>query len=478
MRRVFTTSLVLLALVSVFSVSCAGKRKPDNKAQKGVPEAGKLYEHITCLSDPYISYALYLPVASNVSLKGYKTNPFPEKIKTWPVILAFDPHASGSLPVKKYKDLAEAYGYILLGSNNSKNGQTQIETGTILKALMDEIRTNYPIDTSRIYLMGFSGGSRVSSLMAMFHKDIRGVIGCGAGSPGGDHRPVFRFDYFGIVGMGDFNLMEMLQLDAALKDAGTRHFITTFYGPHEWPPSTVMEDAFRWIGFNAMKDGMIPVDQAVIDSFRTKKEAEITRLERQKKFLDAANGLELLISCLDGLSPPGMYINMLQRIRNTEGYQKEAKSIGSCLNREQQEQQILMSSLISKDISWWEMKIKTFQSGTRKGNNTEDSLMNQRILSFLSLFLYGNANAAMNQDDLETSGKIIHLYELSDPANPEPNYLNALLLMRQGDTANSMGQLQKAIDKGFSDKVRIIQQREFQGLGTYRPYFDLLQKMK
>src|SRR6266850_2335045 len=64
---------------------------------------GIVVEKVVCELDVSQSYALYLP-------SGYT----PEK--TWPVIYAFDPDGEGNTPVKLYRDAAEKYGYIVVGT--------------------------------------------------------------------------------------------------------------------------------------------------------------------------------------------------------------------------------------------------------------------------------------------------------------------------------------------------------------------------
>src|SRR5690348_13787036 len=57
-------------------------------------ETGKII-NVVCKTDASQSYALYIPSNSNK--------------KELPIIYFFDPHADGSLPLKKYKTLADAY---------------------------------------------------------------------------------------------------------------------------------------------------------------------------------------------------------------------------------------------------------------------------------------------------------------------------------------------------------------------------------
>ena len=65
----------------------------------------------SCAAKPDQSYALYLP-------SRYSPN------KKWPIVYAFDPDARGEIPVKLMQDAAEHFGYIVVGSNNSRNSST------------------------------------------------------------------------------------------------------------------------------------------------------------------------------------------------------------------------------------------------------------------------------------------------------------------------------------------------------------------
>src|SRR4051812_43099861 len=72
-------------------------------------EKGRVVESVKCDADPSQGYALYLP-------SQYAPD------RSWPVIFAFDPRARGTVPVAIYRAAAEKFGYIVAGSNNSRNG--------------------------------------------------------------------------------------------------------------------------------------------------------------------------------------------------------------------------------------------------------------------------------------------------------------------------------------------------------------------
>ena len=75
--------------------------------------AGQIIDRVTCAADPSQSYALFVPAEYTPS-------------RSWPVIFAFDPGGRGRVPVERYQAAAERYGYIVVGSNNSRNGWTEI----------------------------------------------------------------------------------------------------------------------------------------------------------------------------------------------------------------------------------------------------------------------------------------------------------------------------------------------------------------
>ncbi|HSN50405.1 MAG TPA: hypothetical protein VLR52_04170, partial [Bacteroidales bacterium] len=129
------------------------------KKEVMTPEKGKVVDRVECVSDSGFTYSVYLPTSYSGKIR-------------FPVILSFDPHGSGNLPVTLYKDLAEKYGYILTGSDNSRNGQDGNLTMSAIRSLINEVKTRFSVDTNRIYTLGFSGGARVAVMGAFFPGGI------------------------------------------------------------------------------------------------------------------------------------------------------------------------------------------------------------------------------------------------------------------------------------------------------------------
>jgi predicted esterase len=221
-----------------------------------LPPLGKISDDVKCSADPTQSYALYLP-------SGYS----PDRL--WPVILAFDPGARGRIPVERYQEAAEMYGYIVAGSNQSRNGSWKTSEAAI-KAISRDVAERFAVDDRRVYTAGMSGGSRVALAIALASPRIAGVIASSAGFPDSKPRKIVSFPIFGTAGTEDFNYSEMRQMDRELTSP---HRLRIFNGGHVWLSSELAIEAVEWLEVQAMKSGRLPKDPAKIDRIFAKRMA-------------------------------------------------------------------------------------------------------------------------------------------------------------------------------------------------------------
>ena len=159
-----------------------------------LPPLGAISDNIQCVAEPAQSYALYLP-------SGYSSD------RLWPVILAFDPGARGRIPVERYQAAAEMYGYVVAGSNQSRNGSWATSESAI-RAMSRDVGARFAIDERRVYTAGMSGGARVALAIALNSQRIAGVVASSAGFPDSKPRKSVPFVVFGTAGSEDFNYME------------------------------------------------------------------------------------------------------------------------------------------------------------------------------------------------------------------------------------------------------------------------------
>jgi poly(3-hydroxybutyrate) depolymerase len=219
---------------------------------------GQIVDEVKCGADPSQSYALYLP-------STYSPD------RTWSLLIGFHPAARGRAMVETYRAAAEQYGYIVAGSNNSRNGPWQASAASV-QAMSADLGERFSIDPKRFYLAGLSGGARIAMGVALGTKAIAGVIASSAGYPDSQPRKSVPFVVFGTAGTEDFNYIEMRLLDRALT---TPHRVVVFEGGHTLPPASVALEAIEWLELQAMKGSARARDEPWIGQLLDKRQQAI-----------------------------------------------------------------------------------------------------------------------------------------------------------------------------------------------------------
>ncbi len=231
---------------------------------------GQIVDDVACHDDPAQHYSLYLP-------SNFTTD------RMWPIILAFDAGGRGRRGVERYQAGAERYGYIVAGSNNSRNGPWKPSLDAA-RAMTADLTGRFPVDLKRIYTAGMSGGARVAMMVALhpemiagrIHPEIAGVFASSAGFPPGEFRESVAFPILGTAGTDDFNYREMLNLDRTLRSP---HRVVMFEGGHTWLPVEAATEAVEWMELQAMTSGIRPRNQTLIDDVFAKRMARAEGLK-------------------------------------------------------------------------------------------------------------------------------------------------------------------------------------------------------
>jgi hypothetical protein len=180
--------------------------------------------------------------------------------RVWPVILAFDAGGRGRVPVERYQAAAERYGYIVVGSNNSRNGSTEIPK--ILAALTRDVSERLAVDPRRVYLAGMSGGARVALQVALASKRGRRRHRVERRVPGqqGPQEPAVSH----LCHRRNRGFQSSRDAEAGYR-AHLPHRLAIFNGGHVWLPSELAVEAIEWMELQAMKTGLKPKDDGEID---------------------------------------------------------------------------------------------------------------------------------------------------------------------------------------------------------------------
>ncbi len=251
--RGIVAALTLLAFIA----SAGNAQEITNDDHSQDLRHGTIIDQVKCAADPAQTYALYIP-------SGYSAD------RTWNLLIGLHPAARGRAMVEKYAAPAERYGYIVAGSNVSRNGPWSVSLAA-LQAMLKDLGSRFAIDPQRVYLTGLSGGARVALQVALAGNHIAGVIASSAGYPDSEPRASVAFPLFSTTGTEDFNYVEMRRLDRKLTSP---HFLAIFNGGHALPPDDVAMDAIEWMELQAIKAGRRTRDDALVDRFLEKRRAQ------------------------------------------------------------------------------------------------------------------------------------------------------------------------------------------------------------
>lgn len=193
--------------------------------------------------------------------------------RAWPTLYCLDPGARGRVPVERFAAAAEKAGFLVAGSNNSRNGP-MAPAQEAINLMVGDTHDRFSIDDSRLYVAGLSGGARVALQWAQ-NGHIAGVIACsvGFGPPGAPRQIPFRL--FATTGWDDFNHDEIYHLSRELARRNVPHRFVEFEGGHEWMPASLADEA---LGFFL---GRVPAQPAPASKEAEKQAAQFERLMAQ-----------------------------------------------------------------------------------------------------------------------------------------------------------------------------------------------------
>jgi predicted esterase len=456
-----------------------------NHQPQEIPK-GQVIEKIDCAGAPDQTYALYLPTSYSPERK-------------WPVLYAFDPGARGKIPVERFKEAAERFGWIVAGSNNSRNGPPQ-PSADAWSAIVRDTHERFAIDDNRVYVTGFSGGARLVFQFAIRCQGcIAGVIACGAGFPVGvSPSPALHFAVFTTTATEDFNFGEVKTLDEALEKAGMTHRIEVFTGRHEWLPSPLAIEALESMELQAMKSGKRKPDANLIESLWQARLQQAQDLEDSKKTYDAYQIYFALSDTFMGLRDVAgvkKKINQLRDspevksgIRNEQQQIKKQREIETRIDallaaRERNSKEASPDGDRSSEGLDPETRLTGIFAELRKqSGRTEDSderRVARRVLEgvFIGLFEQGtNQLQAQKRYD-----EAVRTFKLATEVNPERAgafFYLAWAYAANGNKKQALRALQAAVDKGFADPAAIEGTKAFDSIRDEAQYQQIIQTMR
>jgi poly(3-hydroxybutyrate) depolymerase len=348
---------------------------------------GQIVDSVECALDATQHYALYLP-----------SNYTPSR--QWSVILAFDPQARGGVPVERYQQAAEKYGYIVAGSLNSRNGPWDVSLQAA-KAMTADVKARFSIDPKRVYTAGMSGGARVAMKIAIDSRQIAGVFASSAGFPD-EFIARVPFAVFGSAGTDDFNHLEMYQLDRRMTSA---HRVLYFEGGHTWLPAELAMQGVEWMELQAMKSGLRPPDTALLDRWFA---ARVERIDALQDNAETLHTLIHLVADFEGLEDVSKYAARAARLLKQQDVRDALREESKNEERELRVQ----SELFELRDSWY--------------NGASFAKLKERVTALLA-----QSKAADDSEDRRIARRVLSNFAASSRSTRDPQYQELLDAIRR-----------------------------------------------
>lgn len=436
----------------------------------------QIIDTVSCRNVAGQSYSLYLPLHY-------------DKSGSLPLILIFDPGARGRTGVSAFTDAGRKYGFILACSNNSRNGPME-NSFTAADAMLPDISERFNIDPKRIYVAGFSGGSRFALAFAVKDKRISGVIGCGAGLPGDRScMPSVNsgFLYYGMAGNRDMNYPEMNGLpDFFNSQTGVTSYLRIFSGGHEWPGSDLITEAVEWLVLQAMNRKVMTEDHTFISYMEEKTQKLISSQLSSGNIYDAVMYMRFAARDFRG-TPFGSRMNgLLADSEKSSGYQKAIRKWNKIAETEQQRKEkymnylvnIVRSGFLPDSASTWLKNETRSLIWLRDKGAPENSQMASRILNFISILCSEQGIRYYRNSFFIRAAIFFEVCTLSDSENPNNYYNLARSLAGDGKIQESVDALSAAVRHGFNSRKSIESDPAFDKIRKDGKYKALISGMQ
>jgi len=436
---------------------------------------GAVVDRVVCRADGEQSYALYLPSAYDCA-------------RRWPILFCFDPGARGKVAVNVFRDAAEQYGYIVVGSNNSKNGPWEIALKAI-RAVWADTRDRFCIDDRRVYSAGHSGGAHVALLFPMVvDRPTAGVIAICNGLPEAFKRAAIPKDLavFVSTGLFDFNYWPARGIGPALDAAGVANHLQIFHGEHQWPPSPETREALAWLDLQAMKMGKRERDEAWITAQFVQRLRIAREAENDKRTIDAFEAYRALASDFRGLTDVAEIEGRLAELKKSPdvvGFPQTAKAMEDDERRQFSAAAQMLAGIVNAfgpqgiQAPDQRRRITNLRRGSEDDVNPNSAAAKRRV-SRLFAQVMNAAGDEYARKDMERAAALFEAATLLRPNLPAPWYDLASVYSRVGEKTKALQALESAVQNGMNDVEFIEKDADLDAIRNEPAYARLIEKLK
>jgi len=418
---------------------------------------GEIVDSIAVSTTSIETFALYLP-------NNYKPNT-PSSI-----VFIFDPAARGKIGIHPFIKGAEKYNYILICSNNSKNGPYN-QNIEIASRLYDKVFADFSINPKRVYTAGFSGGARLASRIAVLNDHIQGVIACGAGIDSNQvlfHNDI-QFSYAAIVGDKDMNLLEMYKTKDYITKFKVSNELFVYDMDHKWPSQEQILEAFDWMQLEAYKKGLTKRNDKNIKSSYYSFYKKAKKLESDHKMVYAQEAYKRINKNFNLYYQLDSIREKLKALRINKALLKEKKELKAHFEQETSLSNMFLDRFYTDidkanpKLKWWESEINKLKKQEKSSDHNKKNMLNR-----LEYKMFAMAIEEVNLGEVDKySNQAIFCYDICILIYPSyyfPYFKQIENYIKQNNDEMAIHYVERLIDSGYDDLNAIREYKEFDGL--------------
>ncbi len=462
-----------LAVLTLTAVPALAQPAPSGGSELAV---GQMVEGVKCQLDPTQTYSLYLP-----------GNFTPER--RWPGLLVFDPRGRSVPAAELFRDAAETYGWVILSSDNTRSDGPMEPNQKALAALWPEVHIRHSIDPRRIYVAGFSGGAMIGWALGRATGgratgELAGVIGTGGHLEPEVFETEMHFPCFGAAGDTDFNYAGMRAVHSQLERWNTPNRLEIFDGPHRWMPSELATEGVEWMELQAMKQGLRPRDDELIEDLYSKDLARAHELARAGRELPAMRRYNAVAATFEGLREVDTARQSAARLDGrpavVEARKQERRWDGfEALYRKRLPAALaLLREEPPVSVRRFAAELRLTELQKRAEAEAYEGVVARRLLETLltqtSFYLTRDLFARQSYSSAAT---VLTIASEIRPQRPDIWYNLACALARSGGKKKALAALKRAVDAGFSNAEQLARDPDLESLRREEGFRQLTERL-
>lgn len=397
-------------------------------------QQGAIYQNIRSEGDTSVFYNIYVPAGT-----GHNK---------LPLLVLLDPHGNTAPALKQYTALADQYKVILAGFNASEN---EMPFGTIWNAFnpwIHELYKKAPIDSTLVFIAGFSGGARVATQIEGQMNNIIATALCGAGPANistwaSKTAPVMMF-----TGTGDFNFMEINNLYSDFNIKRQRS-LQLFAGTHQWPPANAFEDFFVLIKHLSDPD-FVASEMYFLNNAKT----HLKNQRPDMAFYSASNAAFAI-----GNENSEHLRHFADSLKRNFPHDFSEKII-QCSKTETILQKRISSMFQNADTSEYFFLVDSINNQIATDSTTLNADMMRRTKAWCGIAAYSFASQA-HRMNVPFLFSILRMYEYTEPGNPDMLILMSAWYAKNKECMKARIYLNQAKKHGFNNQKKLDSMKEF-----------------